>query len=98
MSAPGCLRYERWISCAESPKRKFQELSLRDGTAKQISGECERKELAHQSIDHFLLEKSRDYGLITSAGFTQLELVYVCRLSLSLRAGDAEDGRRERAG
>lgn len=68
-----------WISCAESLKRKFKELSARDGTAKQISGECERKEQAHQSVDHFLLEKARDYGLITATEFTKLEQTYVFR-------------------
>jgi hypothetical protein len=68
-----------WISCAESLKRKFKELAPRDGIAKQISGECERRESAHQSVDHFLLEKGRDYGLMTAAEFTKLEQVYVCR-------------------
>lgn len=68
-----------WISCAESLKRKFKELSARDGTAKQISGECERKEQAHQSVDHFLLEKARDYGLIAATEFTKLEQIYVFR-------------------
>jgi hypothetical protein len=68
-----------WISCAESLKRKFRELSPRDGTAKGITGECERKELAHQSIDHFLLEKAKDYGLITATEFTKLEQIYIFR-------------------
>jgi len=68
-----------WLSCAESLKRKFKELSERDGKAAFIRGECERKEAAEQSVDHFLLYKAKEYGLITAPDFIKLEQIYILR-------------------
>lgn len=65
-----------WVSCAESIKRKFKEMSVRDGGASAIYGECQRKETNRQSVDHYLLEKARDYGLITATEFAKLEGIY----------------------
>lgn len=68
-----------WLSCAESLKRRFRAVCSRDATATRVSGEVERKEAAHSSIDLFLLEESTDYGFIDDAGFARLSHIYEMR-------------------
>jgi hypothetical protein len=65
-----------WLSCAESIKIKFKELSVRDKNAKGNRGECDRRETNHQSVDYYLLDKAKTYGLITSTDFEKLEHIY----------------------
>lgn len=68
-----------WLSCAEALKRKFAELSHRDGQAKKIIEETRRKESNHQSIDKYLLESAKKYGLLSESGHKKLEHVYIFR-------------------
>jgi len=68
-----------WLSCAESLKRRFRAVRSHDATAARVSGEVERKEAAHNSIDQFLLKESKDYGFIDDAGFTRLNHIYEMR-------------------
>lgn len=68
-----------WLSCAESLKRRFRAVRSRDATATRVSGDVERKEAAHTSIDQFLLKESKDYGFIDDAGFTRLNHIYEMR-------------------
>jgi len=68
-----------WLSCAESIKRKFKELALRDGEALKISSEIDQKEASHKSVDKYLLQKASEYGIITDPEFTQLDYVYTMR-------------------
>jgi hypothetical protein len=68
-----------WLSCAESLKRKFGELAPRDGNARKIVGDLQRKESTHQAVDKYILEQAKEYGLITETEFTRLEHVYTMR-------------------
>jgi len=68
-----------WISCAESLKRRFAEVSSRDGVAKHVSGEIERKEKAHAAIDVYVLDESRKYGFIDDPGHARLSHIYEMR-------------------
>ena len=65
-----------WLSCAESLKRRFKAASPRDGAARAIVGDFERKESEEKSVDLFLLNKSKDYGFVTAADFLRLKHVY----------------------
>ena len=78
----GVLRGEYvlvWLSCAESLKRRFRAVRSRDATATRVSGEVERREAAHGSIDQLLLKESKDYGFIDDAGFARLSHIYEMR-------------------
>ncbi len=68
-----------WLCCAESLKRRFREVGRRDGAARKVSGEIERKEGAHSAIDSFLLKEARTYGFIDEPGHARLEHVYRMR-------------------
>lgn len=68
-----------WLSCAESLKRRFNSVKACDGVASAIAGKIGRKEGLHQSIDLFVLTKSKDYGFINDAEFTQLNHIYEMR-------------------
>ena len=68
-----------WLSCAESLKRRFKESSIRDNTANKIISDIIRKEEAHQSIDKYILDKSKEYGLINDSEYQELFLIYNMR-------------------
>jgi hypothetical protein len=68
-----------WLSCAESLKRRFNSVKARDSAAALIAGEIARKEGLHQSIDHYVLTKSKEYGFVNDAEFTQLNHIYEMR-------------------
>ena len=68
-----------WISCAESLKRRFQEAQARDGNARQVAGEIQRREADHRSIDMYVLQKAKDYGFVTDTEFTVLKNIYEMR-------------------
>jgi hypothetical protein len=68
-----------WLSCAESLKRRFNAVRLRDANANRVAGEIARKEAAHQSIDSYLLGEAKTYGFIDDAGFTRLHHIYEMR-------------------
>ncbi len=65
-----------WLAAAESLKRKFREIAVRDAAAQRVVGEIQQREAAHQSIDMYLLTQSRGYGLITDAEHQKLEAIY----------------------
>ncbi len=68
-----------WISCAESLKRKFKEAAIRDGIAKKISAEIDRREGDHKSVDVYILDNSREYGFIDDTQHTELKHIYEMR-------------------
>ena len=68
-----------WLSCAESLKRRFRVAQVRDGQAKRVCGEVDRREKAHQSIDIYLLDEAQKYGFISDTERTQLEHIYNMR-------------------
>ena len=68
-----------WISCAESLKRRFKEASKRDGNALIIYGEVERKEKLHKSVDKYLLDQAKSYGMLSDSAFTILFHIYELR-------------------
>lgn len=68
-----------WLSCAESIKRKFNEMAQYDGKAGKIVGEIRKKEGEHRSIDKYILEKARDYGFVSQMQFDELNHIYSMR-------------------
>lgn len=68
-----------WLSCAESLKRKFRIAQTRDGAAKKVCGEIERREKAHQSVDVYLLDEAKKYGFINDTEHLQLKNIYEMR-------------------
>jgi hypothetical protein len=68
-----------WLSCAESLKRRFRVAKTRDGAAKRICGEIERREKAHQSVDVYLLDEAKDYGFLSDTEHLQLKHIYEMR-------------------
>ena len=68
-----------WLACAESIKRKFKELSSSDAQAGKISGEVVRKEGLQQSVDKYLLDQAKDYGLIGDSEHATLAHIYAMR-------------------
>lgn len=68
-----------WLSCAESLKRRFREAKQRDAAAAKIDGEVTRKEEEHRSVDKFVLEKAREYGLLSETAYKVLLHVYEMR-------------------
>lgn len=68
-----------WLGCAESLKRRFQELAPLDSAAGAISGDISRKEAAQQAIDAFVLGKAKDYGFLSDVEHSRLEHIYQMR-------------------
>ncbi len=68
-----------WISCAESLKRRFREAAKRDGDARKIVGEIERKEKDHKAVDKYLLDEGKEYGLLSDSSYALLLHVYEMR-------------------
>lgn len=68
-----------WVSCAESLKRRFRELAVRDSEAQRIIGDISRGEAAHQSVDMPLLTKAKDYGIINDVDFARLSHIFQMR-------------------
>jgi hypothetical protein len=79
VAAPRAAYLMIWLSCAESLKRKFREMTPRDGEAARISGEIAGKETNHKAVDKYLLQKAKEYGLVTDLEFTQLDHIYTMR-------------------
>lgn len=65
-----------WLSCAESLKRKFKELSQLDHVAMKVISDITDKEAKQQATDRVLLTKAKQYGFISDAEFDQLESIY----------------------
>src|ERR1700677_2653532 len=68
-----------WICCAEALKRRCKELASRDGEAQKVMTNIEQKEINHQSADKFILEKSKNYGLVLDTEFAKLLHIYEMR-------------------
>ena len=68
-----------WLCCAESLKRRFRVAQARDGQAKRVCGDVDRREKAHQSVDMYLLDEAHKYGFISDTERTQLEHIYNMR-------------------
>lgn len=68
-----------WLACAESLKRRFQEAQKRDGSAGKIVGDIDKKEKEYKAVDHFLLEKAKEYGFLSESGYLKLKQVYEMR-------------------
>lgn len=68
-----------WLSCAESLKRKFKEMAIRDATARKVSSEIEQREATHRAVDTYILKEAEKYGLITAAEYTQLDQIHTMR-------------------
>lgn len=68
-----------WLSCAESLKRRFNEAKRRDNTAGKIVGEMNRMEAQQKAVDRFLLDRAREYGILSATGHTLLKQVYEMR-------------------
>ena len=72
VAAPRAAHLMIWLSCAESLKRKFREMAPRDGEAARISGEIAQRETNHKAVDKYLLQKAKEYGLVTDLEFTHI--------------------------
>ncbi|MEI7831990.1 MAG: hypothetical protein WCJ56_02160 [bacterium] len=68
-----------WLSCAEALKRRFREAAKRDNAAGKIIGEIEEKEVHQKAVDKYILDKAKDYGLISEFGHHELMHVYSSR-------------------
>lgn len=68
-----------WISCAESIKRRFTDASRRDNEAGIIIGKINQLEKDKKSIDKTLIDKAKEYGLISDTEYCLLEHVYNSR-------------------
>lgn len=68
-----------WISCVESLKRRFKDLSSKDSTAGKIWGDIQKKETDQKSIDGFLIEKSFEYGFLDQTEKSKLSYHYMMR-------------------
>lgn len=64
-----------WLSCLESLRRKFQELAVHDADAVKIMGELATQEAQKRSIDEYLLNQAKEYGLISAEAFGKLERI-----------------------
>lgn len=65
-----------WLSCMESLRRKLQELAVHDTNIVKWMGELATLEAEKRHIDQPLLNQAKEYGLISSAAFNQLEHIY----------------------
>jgi len=68
-----------WISIAESLKRRFKDLSVRDEDARKIVRQIQNLEEKHSSVDRVLIGKSRQYGMISDDESQRLNHVYELR-------------------
>lgn len=68
-----------WLACAESLKRRFREAAERDNQAGQILARIETMEREHKAIDKVLLDKSEEYGFLSSSDHTILRQIYELR-------------------
>jgi hypothetical protein len=68
-----------WLACAESLKRRFREAQKRDAKAGIIVGEIKTKEMGHQAVDKFVLEKALEYGFISDSSHILLNHIYEMR-------------------
>jgi hypothetical protein len=65
-----------WLACAESMKRKFNDLASSDSEAAKVKGGVEEREANKQSVDGYLLKKARDYGLVSPSDHDVLTQIY----------------------
>jgi len=65
-----------WICCAESLKRRFRELAPRDNAAAKVVGEIARKEMQQQSVDAYILDEAKRYGIVSDSEHARLRYIY----------------------
>ena len=68
-----------WLACAESLKRRFREVKLRDHAAGKIVSEIKKAENQHRAVDKVLLDKASKYGFLSDTGSTILHHIYEMR-------------------
>jgi len=68
-----------WLACAESFKRRFREAQKRDSAAGKIVGDIVKKENEQKAVDKFILDKSLEYGFLSTTGHRALNHVYEMR-------------------
>jgi len=62
-----------WISIVESLKQKLNEMAVRDSQVEKFVAEIKEKEEKEKPVDKIILEKAKEYGLVSSIEYEKLE-------------------------
>lgn len=68
-----------WICVAESLRNKISIIAQRDKVADDVLREIEKVESRHMSPDRFILDKSKELGILDDSAFLQLEHLLAMR-------------------